>query len=212
MTVAASFSATLVDEWVRAGLTDAVIAPGSRSTPLAVALARESRIALHVRLDERSAGLLRPRHRASPRLGRRSCSPRAERPPSRCMPPSWRRTSPGVPMIVCTADRPPELHHVGAPQTIEQVGSVRRGAALGGRSRRARRLHPLGVAITGESSRRRGHGWADGTRARCTPTWLFVSPSSRRPASCLRGGATVVLGTAWTRWARFSSRPVSTHS
>ena len=27
-----------------------------------------------------------------------------------------------VPLIVCTADRPPELHHVGAPQTIDQVG------------------------------------------------------------------------------------------
>ena len=32
MTVAAEFAATLVDEWVRSGLTDAVIAPGSRST------------------------------------------------------------------------------------------------------------------------------------------------------------------------------------
>ena len=44
MTEAASCSATLVDEWVRAGLTDAVVAPGSRSTPLVVALARESRM------------------------------------------------------------------------------------------------------------------------------------------------------------------------
>ena len=122
MTVAASFSATLVDEWVRAGLTDAVIAPGSRSTPLATALARESRIAFHVRLDERSAAFFA--------LGIGLSTGR----------PAVLLTTSGtaalevhaavveahlsrVPMIVCTADRPPELHHVGAPQTLEQVGA-----------------------------------------------------------------------------------------
>jgi 2-succinyl-5-enolpyruvyl-6-hydroxy-3-cyclohexene-1-carboxylate synthase len=121
VTVAASFSATLVDEWVRSGLTDAVLAPGSRSTPLAVALARESRIAIHVRLDERSAGFFA--------LGIGLATGR----------PAILVTTSGtaavevhpavveahlsrVPMIVCTADRPPELHHVGAPQTLEQAG------------------------------------------------------------------------------------------
>jgi len=121
VTVAASFAATLVDEWVRAGLTDAVVAPGSRSTPLVVALARESRIALHVRVDERSAGFF------ALGIGLRTGRP------------AVLVTTSGtgavgvhaavveahlsrVPLIVCTADRPPELHHVGAPQTIEQTG------------------------------------------------------------------------------------------
>ena len=121
MTVAASFSATLVDEWVRAGLTDAVVAPGSRSTPLVVALARENRIALHVRLDERSAaffaigiGLATGRPAvlvttsATAAVGVHAAVVEAHL--SR------------VPLIVCTADRPPELHHFGAPQTIEQTG------------------------------------------------------------------------------------------
>jgi 2-succinyl-5-enolpyruvyl-6-hydroxy-3-cyclohexene-1-carboxylate synthase len=121
VTVAASFSATLVDEWVRAGLTDAVLAPGSRSTPLAVALARESGIAVHVRLDERSAaffalgiGLATGR----PAVLVTTSGTAAVEVHAAVVEAHLSR----VPVIVCTADRPPELHHVGAPQTIEQAG------------------------------------------------------------------------------------------
>jgi len=121
VTVAASFAATLVDEWVRAGLTDAVVAPGSRSTPLVVALARESRMALHVRLDERSAaffavgiGLATGR----PAVLVTTSGTAAAEVHAAVVEAHLSR----VPLIVCTADRPPELHHVGAPQTIEQAG------------------------------------------------------------------------------------------
>lgn len=121
MTVAASFVSTLVDEWVRAGLTDAVVCPGSRSTPLALGLARENRMALHVRIDERSAaffalgiGLATRR----PAVLVTTSGTAAAEVHAAVIEADLSR----VPMIVCTADRPFELHDVGAPQTIEQQG------------------------------------------------------------------------------------------
>jgi 2-succinyl-5-enolpyruvyl-6-hydroxy-3-cyclohexene-1-carboxylate synthase len=119
MSVQATFSATLVDEWVLAGVTDAVICPGSRSTPLALALA--DRLRVHIRLDERSAafyalGLSMASGRPSI-ICTTSGTAAAELHPAVVEAHHAR-----VALIVCTADRPPELHHVGAPQTIDQVG------------------------------------------------------------------------------------------
>jgi 2-succinyl-5-enolpyruvyl-6-hydroxy-3-cyclohexene-1-carboxylate synthase len=119
VSVQATFSATLVDEWVRLGVTDAVICPGSRSTPLSLALA--ARLTAHVRLDERSAafyalGLAMATGRPTV-VCVTSGTAAAELHPAVVEAHHAR-----VPLIVCTADRPPELHHTGAPQTIEQVG------------------------------------------------------------------------------------------
>src|SRR4051812_16891272 len=58
MNVQATFAATLVDEWVRDGVTDAVVCPGSRSTPLAIALVADGRLRVHVHHDERAAAFL----------------------------------------------------------------------------------------------------------------------------------------------------------
>ena len=161
MTVAASFSATLVDEWVRAGLTDAVVAPGSRSTPLVVALARESRMALHVRLDERSAaffalgiGLATGR----PAVLVTTSGTAAVEVHAAVVEAHLSR----VPLIVCTADRPPELHHVGAPQTIEQsglfAGALRWAVDPGVPDEQARSE----LALARQPPRRGGDGRADG--------------------------------------------------
>jgi 2-succinyl-5-enolpyruvyl-6-hydroxy-3-cyclohexene-1-carboxylate synthase len=119
VSVQATFCATIVDEWVCDGITDAVVCPGSRSTPLALALAE--RLQVHVRLDERSAGFYA--------LG---VAMATGRPVVVCVtsgtaavelhPSVVEAHHARIPLIVCTADRPPELQDVGASQTIDQVG------------------------------------------------------------------------------------------
>lgn len=117
--VQATFAATLFDEWCRSGLIDVVICPGSRSTPLALACAAHPGLTLHVRIDERSAGFFA--------LGRAL----ATRRPVALVVTSGTAAAElhaviaeadlaNVPLLVLTADRPVELHGVGAPQTIEQ--------------------------------------------------------------------------------------------
>ena len=121
MSVQATFSATLVDEWSRLGVSDAVVCPGSRSTPLALALDAAEQLKIHVRLDERSAGFFA--------LGLAMASGRpvvvcvtSGTAAAELLPSVVEASHAGVPLIVCTADRPPELHDTGAPQTIEQIG------------------------------------------------------------------------------------------
>lgn len=123
VTAAATFCATLVDEWIRAGVRHAVVAPGSRSTPLALALAARSadELALHVFHDERSAAF------AALGLGRAAGVPAvllctSGTAAANFHPAVVEAHQDEVPMIVCTADRPPELRDVAAPQTIDQVG------------------------------------------------------------------------------------------
>lgn len=134
MTLQDAFAATLVDEWVRNGVAEAVVAPGSRSTPLAVALAADGRLRLHVILDERSAAFF------ALGLGLASGRPAVLLTTSGTAAAELHAAvveahQAGVPLIACTADRPPDLHHVGAPQTVEQehlfAGAVRWAHAPG---------------------------------------------------------------------------------
>ncbi|WP_029433524.1 2-succinyl-5-enolpyruvyl-6-hydroxy-3-cyclohexene-1-carboxylic-acid synthase [Blastococcus sp. URHD0036] len=124
MNPSTALATVLVDELIRGGVTDAVVAPGSRSAPVALALAaaeRAGRLALHVRIDERTAAFLA--------LGLAKASGR----PVPVLTTSGTATAhlhaavleadaSGVPLLALTADRPPELRATGANQTIEQAG------------------------------------------------------------------------------------------
>ncbi|MFQ1001844.1 2-succinyl-5-enolpyruvyl-6-hydroxy-3-cyclohexene-1-carboxylic-acid synthase [Modestobacter sp. SSW1-42] len=124
MNPSTAFARVLVDELVRGGVTDAVLSPGSRSAPVAVALAdaeAAGRLRLHVRIDERTASFLA--------LGLAKAGGR----PVPVLTTSGTATAhlhaavleaheSGVPLLALTADRPPELRATGANQTIDQVG------------------------------------------------------------------------------------------
>ncbi len=115
----ATFCATLVDEWLLCGVKHAVICPGSRSTPLAVALANRAELELHVFHDERSASF------AALGIGKATKVPAILLCTSGTAAVEFyaavvEADHAQVPILVCTADRPPELQNVGAPQTINQ--------------------------------------------------------------------------------------------
>jgi 2-succinyl-5-enolpyruvyl-6-hydroxy-3-cyclohexene-1-carboxylate synthase len=120
---ATALATVLVDELIRDGLSDAVLAPGSRSAPLALALHAallEERVRLHVRIDERSAAFL------ALGIAKRSGRPVAivctsGTAAANFHPAVIEAHESGVPLIVLTADRPPELRGTGANQTIDQV-------------------------------------------------------------------------------------------
>jgi 2-succinyl-5-enolpyruvyl-6-hydroxy-3-cyclohexene-1-carboxylate synthase len=120
---AAAFAGVLADELARCGLREVVVAPGSRSTPLAMAfweLDRAGRVRLHVRIDERSASFTA--------LGLAKASGRpvvvvctSGTAAANFHPAVIEADESAVPLLVLTADRPPELRGTGASQTVDQV-------------------------------------------------------------------------------------------
>lgn len=111
--------ATLVDEWVRLGVVHAVVAPGSRSTPLVVSLAGRYEIEMHVVHDERVAAFVALGIGLGGVPAVLVCTSGTAG--VNFHPAVVEAGLSEVPMIVATADRPPELRGVGAPQTIDQL-------------------------------------------------------------------------------------------
>ncbi|TVQ55716.1 MAG: 2-succinyl-5-enolpyruvyl-6-hydroxy-3-cyclohexene-1-carboxylic-acid synthase, partial [Spirulina sp. DLM2.Bin59] len=110
----------LIRTWVQLGLREAVVCPGSRSSPLAIAAAAHPDLLAIPCIDERSAGFFA--------LG---MAMRSHRPVilictsgtagANFYPAVIEATARGIPLVILTADRPPELRHCHAGQAIDQL-------------------------------------------------------------------------------------------
>ena len=107
-------------ELAACGVVDVVVSPGSRSTPLAVAARNQEGLRITVQLDERVAGFCAlGMAKASGRPTALVCTSGTAA--ANYLPAVVEAHHSGVPLIVCTADRPPELRDAGAGQAIDQV-------------------------------------------------------------------------------------------
>jgi len=115
-----ALASVFVEELARGGLRHAVISPGSRSTPLALALWHQPEIEVTVIVDERSAAYFAlgaaQGTRAPVVMLCTSGTAAANFHPAIC-----EADESAVPLIALTADRPPELRGIGAGQTIDQL-------------------------------------------------------------------------------------------
>lgn len=104
----------------RANITDVVISPGSRSTPLALLFVENKQMDCYINIDERSAAFF------ALGLAKSSKKPvvllcTSGTAAANYYPAIVEARLSRVPLIVLTADRPHELRDVGAPQTIDQI-------------------------------------------------------------------------------------------
>ncbi len=111
---------TLLDGLVAGGMRHLVLSPGSRSTPVVLAAQRRPELSLTPILDERSAafyalGLARASGRP---VGLLATSGSA---PAHWYPAVIEAEASGVPLVLISADRPPELRAWGANQTVDQT-------------------------------------------------------------------------------------------
>jgi 2-succinyl-5-enolpyruvyl-6-hydroxy-3-cyclohexene-1-carboxylate synthase len=113
-----------VDELVRSGLHNVVICPGSRSTPLALIFAQRQATSADLRIwmhaDERSAAFFAlGMAKANGQAVAVVCTSGTAA--ANFLPAVVEAHYARIPLVVLTADRPPELRDIGAPQTIDQV-------------------------------------------------------------------------------------------
>ena len=114
------FATVFVDELTRLPLSGVVVCPGSRSTPLTVAFHRQTTLPVYVHLDERSAAFFAlglALETGQPAVVVTTSGTAA----ANLHPAVMEADRAGVPLLLLTADRPPELRESGANQTTDQV-------------------------------------------------------------------------------------------
>jgi 2-succinyl-5-enolpyruvyl-6-hydroxy-3-cyclohexene-1-carboxylate synthase len=115
-----ALASAFVEELARGGVRQAVLSPGSRSTPLAVALWRRPEIDVTVIVDERSAAFFAlgaaQTTRSPVAMLCTSGTAATNYHPAIC-----EADESAIPLVALTADRPPELRGIGAGQTIDQL-------------------------------------------------------------------------------------------
>jgi 2-succinyl-5-enolpyruvyl-6-hydroxy-3-cyclohexene-1-carboxylate synthase len=110
----------IVEELVRNGIDYFVISPGSRSTPLTVAVARNPKATHTICIDERAAAFHAVGYaRATTNPAVLICTSGTAA--ANYLPAVIEAATDNLPLIILSADRPPELRHTGANQTINQV-------------------------------------------------------------------------------------------
>jgi len=123
MNQATQLARVIVRQILEAGITDAVISPGSRNAPLSLALVaaqKQNLIKLHIRIDERTAafyalGLAKASNRPVPVICTSGTAV------ANYHPAVLEASHSNIPLFVITADRPAELRRTGANQTTEQA-------------------------------------------------------------------------------------------
>ncbi len=123
MNTSTSLARVIVRQLIEAGITDAVISPGSRNAPLSLAMyaaAEKDLLKLHIRIDERSAayfalGLAKASGRPVPIVCTSGTAV------ANYHPAVLEAHHSNVPLLVLTADRPANLRRTGANQTTEQA-------------------------------------------------------------------------------------------
>ena len=123
MNQATRLARVIVRQIIEAGITDAVISPGSRNAPLSLALVSAQDlglIKLHIRIDERTAaffalGLAKATNRPVPVICTSGTAV------ANYHPAVLEASHSNIPLFVITADRPAELRRTGANQTTEQA-------------------------------------------------------------------------------------------
>lgn len=114
------WGSVVVEELCRCGITTFFVSPGSRSAPLAIAAVRSRHAKVHVAHDERGAGFMALGHARGSGLAAAVITSSGTA-VANLLPAVVEAHNDEIPMLLLTADRPPELRDVGANQAIDQM-------------------------------------------------------------------------------------------